>query len=254
MLRKPLTVMVCFLVIVSAREAAAQSIAPWMDRGYVNVNVGFESASGQLNDARTYRIYEEDGSLSTAQAVDSGALFDIAFGARVWENASVGLAFHRGSTSSEAAVSGSVPHPLIFNQNRPVATSVTDLNRTERALHLQFGYMLPVNDKIDVHVSLGPSFFNLKQDVVSDITVTEVGAPFTSVNAAPVIAERSDGSVGFNIGADVTYHVYKTGNTRVGVGMFLRYAGASSDVELLSTTVDSDVGGFQIGFGGRLRF
>jgi outer membrane protein with beta-barrel domain len=254
MLTKRLTLAACLLATLSAREAAAQSIQAWMDRGYVNVNVGFESASGQLNDARTFRIYDEDGSLSTAQAVDSGALFDIAFGARVWENASVGLALHRGSTSSEAAVSGSVPHPLVFNRNRPIATTVADLGRTEQALHVQFGYMLPINEKVDVQVLLGPSFFKLMQDVVSDITVTEVGSPFTSVNAAPVVTERSDTALGFNIGADVTYHVYKTGNTRVGVGMFLRYAGASSGVELLSTTVDSDVGGLQVGFGGRLRF
>ncbi len=60
--------------------------------------------------------------------------------------------------------------------------------------------------------------------------------------------------MGFNIGVDGTYKLYETPTMKLGAGMFLRYAGASGKIQILNNVVDSDVGGLQIGFGGRLRF
>ena len=34
--------------------------------------------------------------------------------------------------------------------------------------------MLPLNEDLSVHVTVGPSFFSVHQDVVSDVTYTEV--------------------------------------------------------------------------------
>jgi hypothetical protein len=252
-MKKALLFAVCLFVALNARDAAAQTVREWTDRGYANVNIGFESGSGELNDAATFRLYDEDGSLSVAQAVDSGALFDFSVGARVWRNASVGIGFHTGTTHSEAAVQASVPDPLVFGRPRPVATSVGDLKRNERAFHLQFGYMLPLSDRISVHVMGGPSFFTLNQDVVEALDVSETGG----FSATPVVARRSDSPVGGNIGADVAYQFYERNNVKVGGGMFLRWTGASAEIEVLRDTghiLDSDVGGLQIGFGGRVRF
>ena len=114
--------------------------------------------------------------------------------------------------------------------------------------------MLPINDKIDVHVTGGPSFFRLTQDVVSDITITEAGSPFTTVNTTPVVAERRRSVTGANIGADVSYKLHDTTGVAVGVGGFLRYSGATAKVTVMQNEVDSDVGGVQIGFGIRVRF
>lgn len=252
-MKKAMTCAVCALVALSARDASAQVGQPWTDRGYLNLSVGFESVSGELNDATTFRLYDEDASLSVAQAIDSGAFVDVSGGLRVWRNVSVGLGYHQGSTDSEAAVAGSIPHPIFFNRNRAVAMSVGDLKRTERAVHLQVGYMVPLSDRIHVHVLLGPSFFKLKQDVVSEIAIAEQG-DFTTVTATPTVAERSDSSTGFNIGVDLGFTIAETASAKFGAGMFIRYAGASADVQVLSNTVDSDVGGLQVGFGGRIRF
>jgi hypothetical protein len=254
MQKSVLTAIVCVFVIASAGNAAAQVGQPWTDRGYFNIGGGFESVSGQLNDAGTRDIYGEEASLSISQAVDSGSLFDFSAGARVWRNASVGIAFHTGGTHSESSVAGSIPHPAFFNRPRALALSVTDLERNERAVHLQFGYMLPLTERISVHVTLGPSFFKLRQEVVGDITLTENANNLDVVNGAAVIAEREDSPVGFNIGADVAYNAYTTGRFKVGAGMFVRYAGASADVRVLDNVVDSDVGGVQVGFGVRTRF
>ena len=251
-----MTLAVCALLILSARDAAAQVGRPWTDRGYVNLNVGFESVSGELNDATTFRQYDEDATLSIAQAIDSGSFVDISGGARVWRNVSVGLGFHGGSTHSEAAIQGSIPHPIFFNRNRSVAASVGDLTRTEHAVHLQVGYLMPINDDLSIHFLVGPSFFSLHQDTIDAVSITEVGSPFTSVNATSAVAERTDSSTGFNIGVDISYIAIESGPLKVGAGLFIRYSGASADVGLLRNehVVDSDVGGLQIGFGGRIRF
>jgi hypothetical protein len=50
--------------------------------------------------------------------------------------------------------------------------------------------------------------------------------------------------------ADGTYLLMR----RFGVGGFLRFTGGSVDTTVDNNTVGLDVGGFQIGVGGRVRF
>jgi hypothetical protein len=252
--RKGLTVVFLLALATSVREASAQVGDPWTERGYLNVNVGFGGGSGEFTDTRTFRLYDEDGALAVATSYDMGAMFDFAVGARVWRNVSLGIGFHYGGSSNDGAVVASVPNPVVFGSHRSVAFGVDDLDRSERAFHLQFGYMYPVNEELSVHVTLGPSFFSVHQDVISDVTFTEVGPPYTSVNSAPVITERSDSPVGFNIGVDATYKLYERRMYKIGVGAFLRWAGSTAEFQVLDNTVETDVGGVQIGFGGRLRF
>lgn len=255
MVRKVLTVFVCVLIIASAREASAQAIQQWIDRGYANVNIGFESSSGTLADSVNFVVYDDNASKSVAAAVDSGALFDFSVGARVWRNASVGIGFHTGSDSNDGVATITVPSPVSFSLPARTATvTVTDLERTERAVHIQFGYMLPINAKLDVHILGGPSFFRLTQDVISDVTFTEVGSPFTAVNASAVTTERKHSVTGGNIGVDVTYKLHDADGVAVGVGGFLRYAGANADVTVIGNEAPTDVGGVQFGFGLRVRF
>jgi hypothetical protein len=240
--------------VAAVHDASAQIGQPWTDRGYLNLNVGFESTSGSLNDSVTFALYDESGTKTVEHGTDSGSLFDFSVGSRVWRNVSVGIGFHRGSTDGEAAVQATVPNPAFFNSHRNVSAAASELERTERAFHLQFGYMVPLSDRLSVHVTVGPSFFRVKQDVVSDVTFAEVGFPFTSVNATPVVTERSDSAVGGHIGVDVAFKAYETPDMKLGGGMFIRYSGASAKITVLENTVDSDVGGLQIGFGARVRF
>ena len=252
-MKKVLTFAVCILVMMVARDAAAQPLA-WTDRVYVNLNGGFESGSEDLTDTATRRVYGEDATFSSVQTADSGGIFDFGAGARVWKNATIGIAYHQGSSSNDAAVQGTVPHPLFFNQPRSFSTTASDLERTERAVHLQFGYMILVTEDATVHLTIGPSFYKRRQEVVSDVTFSEVGAPFTSVTGNPVVTEREDSPVGFNIGADFAYQFYTTNDVKLGAGVLLRYTAATADLQLLQNTVDSDLGGFQFGVGARIRF
>jgi hypothetical protein len=228
-------------------------LQPWTDRGYFNFNIGFETTSGTLTDNVSFTLYEETGTKSVEQNVDSGSFIDFSAGSRVWRNVSVGLGFHRGTNTSEATGTASVPHPVFFNRNRLATVAANDLERTEYAVHLQFGYMIPVNDVFSIHVTGGPSFFRLEQDVIGDMTFTE-GPGNTTVTAAPTIITRTDSVTGLNIGVDVMYLLYDSDPYRIGGGAFIRYAGASARIPVIANEVDTDVGGLQIGFGARLRF
>ena len=225
------------------------------DRGYFNFNVGFESTSGTLNDAVTFRLYDEDGTKEVRSAIDSGAFIDFSIGGRVWRNVSAGIAYHREATTGQASATASVPHPIFFDRHRQVALTADDLKRTERAVHLQVGYMLVLNEQLSVHVFAGPSFFRLTQDVVGDLTFTEQPPAFTSVAAAASILERKKSSTGANIGADVSYMFLTEGDVKLGAGAFARYSGATAGVPVLGDAeIESDLGGLQIGFGVRIRY
>jgi hypothetical protein len=262
--RAKFMIVVGALLVFGRTEATAQGTAAgqasqmwqaWNERGYFNFNIAFETTSGTLSDSVTFPIYDENGTKSVQQNVDSGSLIDFSVGSRVWRNVSAGIGYHRGSNTSEASATASVPHPLVFTSNRATAASASDLQRVESAFHIQFGYMFVFSEVLTVHATIGPSFFNLDQDVLADLTFSDP-PPHNVVTATPVIQERSDSATGINIGVDATYQLYDGGDYKAGAGVFLRYAGASARIRVLEggNEVDSDVGGIQIGFGARVRF
>ncbi|MFN2446054.1 MAG: hypothetical protein ABR606_10820 [Vicinamibacterales bacterium] len=252
MYRHAVMLMVCGLVAASG-EAAAQT-QEWTDRGYANFNFGFGGRTNDLDAIQDFTLYAETARISVEGDIDAGAFFDLSGGARVWRNVSVGLAFSRTSSDGDAAIQGSAPHPVFFDRPRQFTTEVRGLERSESATHLSVGYMFVIDDKLDVLAYAGPSFFRVSQEVVETVQIAEAGAPFATVIPNPVIATRKESPVGGHIGADVTYRLYETERVKIGAGAFMRYSGASADIEVLDDIVASDVGGFQIGFGLRTRF
>jgi hypothetical protein len=107
-----------------------------------------------------------------------------------------------------------------------------------------------VTDKIDVGISAGPSVFFLSQDLVLDVPFSEGAAPFNSITLGEPLASKLKGTaLGVNVGVQGTYMI----TPRYGVNGFLKFAGAQVDTDALKTG-NLEVGGFQLGFGGRIRF
>lgn len=254
MQKELVTLMVCGLLVGTAGQASAQVGPEWTDRAYFTLNWAGQSGSTDLNGTSSFPLYDEEARLETSGTAGAGQMIDLSAGARVWRNVSVGLAFNRVASTSDVTLRGSIPHPLIFGRPRDFTQTVPGLERAERAVHLQFGYMWPVNEKLDVHVYAGPSFFRVTQNAVTSVTIDEQPFPHDAVNVQPVASRRSDSPVGGHFGTDVSYKLYTWNRIKIGAGGFLRYAGASSNVRVLDTDVDSDVGGFQGGIGIRLRY
>ena len=244
-------IVVCGLVAMPASARAQHR--EWTDRGYAHFNLGFQGSAGELEDTRQFALYQEQARIGLSADTDAGPFFELGGGARVWRNVSVGASFHRVSGDGDAVVQGSIPHPLFFDRPRQFTANVGGLQRSQRAIHSSVCYMWILNDQMYLHLTGGPSFFHVSQEIVGDVTIAE-SPTFATVVASPTVATREESPVGAHIGADVTYQVYQQDRITVSGGALLRYAGASADIPILANEVSTDLGGFQIGFGLRTRF
>ena len=240
-------------VVFGAHQASAQG-APWSDRGYINVGWGVESGSSAMTDTRTSTIYEETATVDSAATFSSGSLFDVGVGVRVWRNLTVGAGYHQEQNDTEGKLTGSIPSPVFFNQPRTLNETVPGLNRKESAVHLVFGWVVPLSSKFDVMVSGGPSFFRVEQDAVSAVSIGETGGSFTTILAQPTITTSKKSQTGFNAGVDATYIVWENDSVRLGAGAFARFTRADVTLPMLASEQSTEVGGMQFGFGARVRF
>lgn len=232
----------CLVFCCAAAPASAQN--KWTDKGFVNVNFGSQSGSDELATAFNFPLYREEARVTTAQTVESGPYFEIGGGARVWKNLALGIAFSRVTSDSDVTFKGSIPDPLVFDRPRDVTTTVSGAEHSQTAVHLDATWMMPITDKIDVALSFGPTFFSVKQDLPTGLTISEPGPTVASTT----IAQQDKSVVGANFAIDVTYLVTK----RLGVGGIMRFSSASA--ELPGTTDKLSLGGFVIGAGARVRF
>ena len=233
-------------------RAAASDWGPLSGRLSFHVNVAFQASSQQLGETTSFRAYGEPATFQTQHDVAGGVLVDVGGSILTWRQLAVGASYTQLNGSDTATVTGTVPHPLDFNNPRTVPPQTEQLEHRERATHVYASWFMPLTDKVDVAVFGGPTFFNLRQGVVSNVIATEAGGPpFRAVNVQVITDEHTLNGVGFNVGADLTFMVSRV----LGVGYFARFSSTSIDVPASSgSTLSVKVGGFQTGGGLRLRF
>ena len=254
-----------FVLGVSRTEA---QIINWTDRGFVNVNYGGQKQSLDFDTTKTFLLYRETATLKARYGIDSGGLFDISGGARVWRNVGVGIGFSRFQDPDDITVEATVPHPVFFDRPRRLAAATTDVQHSQSAVHIFGLWMYPVSDKIDVAFFGGPTIFNVRQDLVTDVQLAPEQPPFTATITSVGQTEAKKSGVGVNVGVDVTYMLTQRlgagwaaldwiglgSGASLGAGAFLRYSGGSVDLDAEGVKVSLDVGGFQVGAGLRVRF
>jgi len=233
-----------------AFDASAQ-LRTWSDRGFANLNGGSQTGSQDLSASWTFSRFGEEGRVDVQHGIDrSGGVFDVSGGARIWWNLGFGVGYSRVSGTTDATVQGSVPHPLFVRRPRSATVSVSELTRTEQAVHFQVVWLTPIVRQLDVAVSVGPSVVTLEQALVTNADASEVGPPFSQVNIATTTTEQTKRTAGLNLGVDVNYMVTRTW----GAGLLLRYLRASIDLPFRADAVSLDMGGFHVAGGVRVRF
>lgn len=246
-----LRVLLGILVIVGlAGSVEAQTPRPVLsNRLFISVDGIYQAGSNDFGDSVTIRENAENGRFETDYAVDAGPAFNISGAGVLWRNLAVGVGVSRFSKSTVTVIDASVPHPFFFNQPRSV-TGEFGGTRSELAVHVQVRGLFPVSDRVQVTLFGGPSFFTVEQSIVSDFDYTEA-YPFDAAAFSRAVGDmQSESKVGFNVGGDVAYFFSR----QVGIGVTLRYAGATVEMTLPSGTADVKAGGGQIGGGLRLRF
>ena len=236
--------------LLAAGRAKAQMRA-WEDTGYVSINYGYQVGTRSFQESFSDTVFAEEATYSVSHESGEGRQFDIGGGLRVWRNLAAGVAVTSFSTSDGADITGRVPHPLIFNRLRNVSFARTDLEHKEVGVHIQAAWVMPVNEKISVTVTGGPSFFSIDQSLITGVTTAAEIAPFDAVAVSSAAATSvSESGVGANAGVEVTYLVTE----QLGGGLFVHWAGGTVDIPASGGTQSIDVGGVQVGFGLRARF
>jgi hypothetical protein len=223
-------------------DAGAQTQPPPATLGFLNVNFGMQPSSTAVGRSNSFRLYEETATLTTAQENGKGAVVDIAGGYRFRPNLAAAIGFSNFSNTSDGGVVVTVPDPLITDRPVTVNTSVTDLKHSERGIHLQAVWFMPITNQIDVALSAGPSIIRVSQDLVGSVTI-----PAGTQAVTPNVSTEKKTAIGVNVGFDGSYLFTRN----FGAGVFIRYAGAKVDLPSVS---DLRVGGLQAGVGARVRF
>lgn len=232
--------------VLVAIDARAQS-ARWTDHGYIDVSGWYQPGAMRAEDVVHPIDFVEAATVNTSYKLRSIPGFDAGGGVRVWRNLAVGANVSRFAKSVGGSVSARVPHPFFFDRPRAVSGDASNLKRDETAVHLRALWMIPVTTEWQIAIAGGPSWFNVRQDLVTDVTVTET-YPFDTATFAGVTSERRSRSrAGFNVGADVDYMP----RPHVGVGVEINFSHARVR---LSDTAMVDAGGPHVGGGVRFRF
>jgi hypothetical protein len=238
------TTRISLLLIGFTLALGSRAGAQGMPEGkvFINVNGGAQTQSRSVDNSFSIPIYGQTATVATTATIPSGGLFDLSVGYKV--RPSIGVAFGFSTFSGTGAVAGaaSVPSPIFFNRPAAVTIPETDAQHKERSIYLLLVGFVPVTDKVDVALSIGPAFTRVEQALITSVSI-----PAGTQNVNPAIQTQSKTATGVNLGVDLTYMFVR----QVGAGAFMRYISGSVD---LDSAPGLKVAGFQVGVGGRLRF
>lgn len=232
------------VLLMGATESAAQMLQA-TDRAFAGLSFGAQTKARTFTTSGAFPLYDETATFESTVGIGSESVIDLTAGVRVWSNLAVGGGWTSYSDSSSSTLSASVPDPLFFDNAVERSSTVEGLKHTETQIRLSVFWIQPVTDKFDITVFGGPTFFTVKQDVLTGFTVET-----NTTNMASVTRDTIDESTtGLHGGVDFRYLIIEN----AGVGAFVRYSTGKFD----TTLVDSgsmEVGGFQYGVGLRVRF
>ncbi len=213
-------------------------------------NVVFIDSGGAYTDMLSGAAAREQASFDGSYRVEAGTLFDVSGGVHVWRNLGLGVGVSRYSLDAAVSLSAQVPHPFFFDRIRSVTGDSAPLTHEETAVHFQASVVLPAGG-FTVTAFGGPTYFTVKQDLVTDVRLTH-SYPYDTVAFAATSTRQQTGSkLGFNVGADAAYFF----SNHVGVGWLTRYSGATIGLASVDDgTVRVRVGGLYTAGGLRLRF
>ena len=223
-----------------------------MYRVQISVDAAYQTGIDDFGETVSFSRYAENGSFSTDYDVKSGPALNVSVGGNIWRSLGVGFGVTHYSKDTPVAFSASVPHPFFFNRARTVSADITDLDRDELAVHVQARATFTPSPRIQAIVFGGPSFFSVKQDIVSDFDINETYPYDTATFGRAVTTTVDESKIGFHVGADVGYFFTR----QVGVGGSVQWAGTTIDAPASdgTGTFEMKVGGLLTGVGVRFRF
>ena len=250
---------ICFLACaLAAVPASAQEHRSWPERVFVTFEVPFQSLDNGFEEVVAYPDTlrrTENITLNTTYDAMRGVMLAAGGGTRVFRSIGAGIMATWFRPTGTASYAVGIPNPLIANRPLTSTGSLDELNREEIGVHLQALYAVPLGSRMRIMLSAGPSFFQLKQDVLTSVEFDR-SPGFTRLDFHDAVVTAADENlVGFNVGADVTWQPWK----HLGIASVTRYSRATVMIDPGSTPATSRqielrAGGLQLGGGVRLMF
>jgi hypothetical protein len=229
-------------LLLSPDRVAAQRPPSPIEKGFIDIRAGAQPQRRTITPGTSFSLYDETATISSSQPINNGPMFDVTGGFRVSRRWVVAVGVSSFKSSNPATVTTSIPDPSFFDRPKVSTAQTGDLDRTELGVHPQVVWFFPRSEKFDIAVSAGPSIYRVRQQLVPGVSVAA-----RTQNATYTVATQSATAFGINAGAEATYNL----TPRQGVGFFLRYAGASTD---LPGADGLKIGGLQGGVNFRIRF
>jgi opacity protein-like surface antigen len=236
------------MATLGAAPAAAQSrLQPRVE---ISANVGAVTGGSKFTESEAFPVNVETETVTVDHGVKTAVGFNVGAAVRIVPQLWVGVQYAIADMKSSASVTALVPHPLQFNAPRTVQGTISSVAHNEHNVHVDLMYALPIR-AVDVKVMAGPTFFNLKQDFVPNVTVNETYPFDTATFASATTKSVSKTGVGFNAGVDISHPL----SSQVGVGALIRYSRA--DVKFDQGDIGHQTvkaGGLEVTAGVRVRF
>jgi hypothetical protein len=223
----------------------------WNGRGRLSLSAGLQPDAGGFAEETSVVKNLEAAPITANLAAAGSPFFDVGVAIRLVGNLGVGLAVSNVNAEDDAAVTAEIPHPFFFSRPRFITGEASGLRRAELGVHTDLVYLVAVSDRVDLLLQGGATFFQVKQDLVSDVTYNE-SYPFDEASfSSATKVQVSDSKAGYNAGVDVTWKL----SPRWGVGGLVRFSRARVPLEVDGVTAATvDVGGLQAAGGLRVVF
>jgi len=236
---------ISLVLALLAGAASAQSA----DTRFKLLVDGLYAFSLDYSQTRSFQEFAEAGSLDVDASHDGGLGFGAAlqfdFTPRFGLRASATYVNRDGTLSA----TGSLPHPLYFDQPREFTAELTGLSWKETSFHLD----LVVGGRsgpLDLSLFAGGSLVKVEADVAGSLEKTEA-YPYDEVDATLRTTSVSDSPFGFNAGAGLDYRF----SDRVALGAQFFYSRAKAKLPMADgSTLEVDAGGPHVTAGLRFMF
>ncbi len=217
------------------------------------VNLGYQLGFGTDNQTSnaTETIYQETAAYDLVYQLQKGNAIDTAVGyyfGSSWGAKFGGSLISRNFTET---TSFSVPHPLWLNNPRvgefdPLTLAVTDIE-----IYLNLFYVFQFGP-VDAELYGGPCFALSTATIVSAITNTETGYPYTSNTVTQSTAKFSSNAFGFDAGLNLGFKF----GSHFGIYLDTRYVSASATYKPGGIIPDlpAALGGLRLGGGLKVMF
>jgi hypothetical protein len=217
----------------------------------IGVSGGVQAGATTLSEHFSVPRDQETESVDVTYPARVGTLVDVGASVRVWKRLGLGVAVSRATSTGSAEVDASVPHPFQFNQPRMIHGTESGVVHAETGVHLQVQYLVPASSSVHVVLSAGPSWLNVEQETVIDLTVSQSYPYDTAAFGGAVTKILKKSGQGFHAGFDITWMFSRS----AGLGGLVRYTRADADLDVAEgRTLAVKAGGVQGGAGLRIRF